>query len=68
MTNDTIADRLFVSVRTVERHLSNIYAKLHVSGKSARAAAAAAFALRAGRHDAVAQMGSGTDAAHSRGA
>ncbi len=68
MTNDAIADRLFVSVRTVERHLSNIYGKLNVSGKSARAAAAAAFALRAGRHDASSQMGSGTDAARSSGA
>jgi DNA-binding CsgD family transcriptional regulator len=28
------------SVRTVERHLSNVYAKLRVSGKAARAAAA----------------------------
>jgi hypothetical protein len=32
-----------LSVRTVERHLSNIYAKLRVSGKAARAAAAARF-------------------------
>lgn len=52
MTNDAIAARLFVSVRTVERHLSNTYGKLGVSGKSARAASAAAFALRARRHDA----------------
>jgi DNA-binding NarL/FixJ family response regulator len=29
-----------VSARTVERHLSNIYAKLRRSGKAARAAAA----------------------------
>ena len=44
MTNDAIAERLVISVRTVERHLSNIYAKLGVSGKAGRAAAAAAFA------------------------
>jgi pimeloyl-ACP methyl ester carboxylesterase/DNA-binding CsgD family transcriptional regulator len=44
MTNDAIAERLIISVRTVERHLSNIYAKLGVSGKAGRAAAAAAFA------------------------
>jgi DNA-binding NarL/FixJ family response regulator len=44
MTNDAIAERLVISVRTVERHLSNVHAKLGVSGKAGRAAAAAAFA------------------------
>jgi RNA polymerase sigma factor (sigma-70 family) len=43
MTNEQIAERLFLSTRTVERHLSNVYAKLRLSGKSARAAAAAHF-------------------------
>jgi RNA polymerase sigma factor (sigma-70 family) len=43
MTNEQIAERLFLSARTVERHLSNVYAKLRLSGKSARAAAAALF-------------------------
>jgi DNA-binding NarL/FixJ family response regulator len=43
LDNETIAARLHLSVRTVERHLSNVYAKLRVSGKSARAAAAARF-------------------------
>jgi pimeloyl-ACP methyl ester carboxylesterase/DNA-binding CsgD family transcriptional regulator len=44
LDNEEIASRLFISVRTVERHLSNIYVKLGVSGKAARAAAAAHFA------------------------
>ncbi len=43
LTNDAIAKRLFLSVRTVERHLSSIYAKLRLSGKAARAAAAVSF-------------------------
>ena len=40
LSNKEIASQLFLSVRTVERHLSNVYVKLRVSGKAARAAAA----------------------------
>jgi pimeloyl-ACP methyl ester carboxylesterase/DNA-binding CsgD family transcriptional regulator len=43
LTNEAIAEHLFLSVRTVERHLSNVYAKLRLSGKAARAAAAVSF-------------------------
>ena len=45
--NDGIAARLHISVRTVERHLSNVYAKLRLSGKAARAAAAARYVYAA---------------------
>jgi DNA-binding NarL/FixJ family response regulator len=43
LTNEAIAEQLVLSVRTVERHLSNIYAKLRLSGKAARAGAAVRF-------------------------
>jgi ATP/maltotriose-dependent transcriptional regulator MalT len=38
-TNSEVADALFISVRTVERHISNIYAKIGASGRSARVVA-----------------------------
>jgi ATP/maltotriose-dependent transcriptional regulator MalT len=38
--NEEMAEKLFLSVRTVEKHITNIYSKLGVSGKSARAYAA----------------------------
>lgn len=41
LANDAVAASLGLSPRTVERHLSNAYAKLGVSGKAARAAAVA---------------------------
>ena len=46
LSNEAIGARLYLSTRTVERHLSNVYAKLRISGKSARAAAAARFSQR----------------------
>lgn len=49
LDNEAIAERLYISVRTVERHLSNIYVKLGVSGKAARAAAAAHYVYAATR-------------------
>ena len=45
-TNDEIAEELFVSVRTVERHVANIYAKIGARGR----ANATAYALT---HDLV---------------
>ena len=39
--NDAIAAQLVLSVRTVERHVENIYGKVGVSGRTARAAATA---------------------------
>jgi pimeloyl-ACP methyl ester carboxylesterase/DNA-binding CsgD family transcriptional regulator len=47
MDNDAIAQALTLSVRTVERHLSNVYAKLDLHGKSARTAAVARLLTRA---------------------
>lgn len=45
--NSAIAASLTLSVRTVERHLQNVYLKLGVQGKSARAAAVARLMARA---------------------
>lgn len=39
LDNTAIADRLTLSVRTVERHFHNVYLKLGLSGRTARAAA-----------------------------
>ncbi len=45
ISNQEIADRLVLSPRTVERHVSNIYIKLGFEGRSSRAAAAS-YAVR----------------------
>ncbi|KRE57014.1 alpha/beta fold hydrolase [Phycicoccus sp. Soil748] len=47
LDNDEIAAALHLSTRTVERHLSNAYAKLDLHGKSARTAAVARLLTRA---------------------
>ena len=46
LTNEQIAAALTLSPRTVERHLSNVYAKVGVSGSAARAAAVAEYLRR----------------------
>jgi DNA-binding CsgD family transcriptional regulator len=43
LTNEAIAQRLVLSIRTIEHHLSSVYSKLGVSGTAARASAAVAF-------------------------
>jgi pimeloyl-ACP methyl ester carboxylesterase/DNA-binding CsgD family transcriptional regulator len=46
LTNEEIAEALTLSPRTVERHLSNVYLKLGLTGSAARAGAVARY-LRA---------------------
>ena len=47
LSNQDIARELVLSVRTVERHIANIYDKIGAAGRSARAAAAS-YAARVG--------------------
>jgi DNA-binding NarL/FixJ family response regulator len=47
LTNRQIAERLTLSVRTIERHIANIYDRLGCTGKAGRAIATA-YAIRHG--------------------
>ncbi len=51
-TNQGIADELFLSIKTVSRHLSNIYTKIGVSSRSAATAFAFEHHLTGGSRDA----------------
>ncbi len=51
-TNQAIADELFLSIKTVSRHLSNIYTKIGVSSRSAATAFAFEHHLTGGSRDA----------------
>jgi DNA-binding NarL/FixJ family response regulator len=47
LSNREIAERLVLSVRTVERHIENIYNRLGIRGKAGRAVVTA-YAMRHG--------------------
>jgi DNA-binding CsgD family transcriptional regulator/tetratricopeptide (TPR) repeat protein len=62
LSNQAIAERLVVSVRTVEAHLSHVYSKLGISGRADLASALAPLSARSRMHEAGRVPGQGRQA------
>jgi ATP/maltotriose-dependent transcriptional regulator MalT len=66
LSNDDIASELVLSVRTVERHVANVYLKIGASGRTGRATATAWAHAHGICVAADQELGTGTDARRPR--